>query len=74
MPKEFSKESRIVGYSDHTIGIDACKLAASKGATVIEKHFTLDKSHQKATESAHVCSMDWKELESLRKYCDNVSS
>ena len=33
-----------VGYSDHTFGISACIAAASMGATVIEKHFTLDNS------------------------------
>ena len=32
-----------VGYSDHTIGIDACLSAVSMGASIIEKHFTLDK-------------------------------
>jgi N,N'-diacetyllegionaminate synthase len=30
-----------VGYSDHTIGIDACVEAAKLGAVAIEKHFTL---------------------------------
>lgn len=29
-----------VGYSDHTIGPDACLIAASMGCDVIEKHFT----------------------------------
>jgi sialic acid synthase SpsE len=33
----------IVGYSDHTIGIEACLAAAALGAQIIEKHFTLDK-------------------------------
>lgn len=31
-----------VGYSDHTIGIDAAPLAVALGARIIEKHFTLD--------------------------------
>lgn len=30
-----------VGYSDHTIGIDAAPLAVALGARIIEKHFTL---------------------------------
>ena len=42
-PKEF-KSNHIIGYSDHSIGIEMCLLAISRGATVIEKHFTLDKS------------------------------
>ena len=33
-----------VGYSDHSLGNDACLIAVSKGATVIEKHVTLSKS------------------------------
>lgn len=32
-----------VGYSDHTIGIEVAALARATGATIIEKHFTLDK-------------------------------
>jgi N,N'-diacetyllegionaminate synthase len=30
-----------IGYSDHTLGIDACVLAAAIGARILEKHFTL---------------------------------
>ena len=33
-----------IGYSDHTIGLTAPLLAVALGATVIEKHFTLDKA------------------------------
>jgi sialic acid synthase SpsE len=32
-----------IGFSDHTIGIEASLAAVSLGATIIEKHFTLDK-------------------------------
>ena len=42
-PKNFEKEG-YYGYSDHSIGIDLPILAISRGAKLIEKHFTLDKS------------------------------
>jgi len=34
-----------VGYSDHTLGIDAAVLSVALGARVIEKHFTISKTH-----------------------------
>ena len=36
--------AKLTGYSDHSIGIGACIEAASRGATLIEKHFTIDKT------------------------------
>lgn len=34
-----------VGYSDHTIGVEAAVLAVALGARIVEKHFTIDKNH-----------------------------
>ena len=42
-PKSFSSKN-FYGYSDHTVGIDMCLIAICRGAKIIEKHFTLDKS------------------------------
>jgi sialic acid synthase SpsE len=32
-----------IGYSDHTLGLEAAPLAVAAGARIVEKHFTLDK-------------------------------
>ena len=32
-----------IGFSDHTIGSEACALAVALGARMLEKHFTVDK-------------------------------
>ena len=42
-PKSFLS-SDYSGFSDHTLGIETSLLAVSRGAEIIEKHFTLDKS------------------------------
>jgi N-acetylneuraminate synthase len=51
-----------VGYSDHTLGITACLAAAAMGATVLEKHFTLDKA---APGPDHRLSADPAEMRAL---------
>ena len=34
-----------VGYSDHTLGIEAAVVSVALGARIVEKHFTLDKNY-----------------------------
>lgn len=61
-PKKFSKENYI-GYSDHTHGISVPLLAISRGAKVIEKHFTLNKTSQVIRD--HVLSASPEEFKDL---------
>lgn len=70
MPKQF--DDKLVGYSDHSIGIDACVEAVTRGATVLEKHFTIDHDLQCKTESAHICSMNMQQLAELRNRVDKL--
>ncbi|PCJ20681.1 MAG: N-acetylneuraminate synthase [Candidatus Cloacimonadota bacterium] len=53
-----------VGYSDHTLGINASLAAVALGACIIEKHFTLDR---KALGPDHVASLEPIELINLVK-------
>jgi N,N'-diacetyllegionaminate synthase len=45
-----------VGYSDHTLGIEAAVASLSLGARIVEKHFTLDKT--RTTFRDHALSAD----------------
>jgi len=45
----------LIGYSDHTIGPEACLAAVALGARLVEKHFTLDTSQRPGD---HVLSLD----------------
>ena len=58
-----------VGYSDHTLGIEVDIAAVALGATVIEKHFTLDK---KMDGPDHVASLDASELKSMVAAIRNI--
>jgi N,N'-diacetyllegionaminate synthase len=52
-----------IGYSDHTLGLQACLSAVALGACLIEKHFTLDKSRQGFRD--HQLSADVKDMTEL---------
>jgi N-acetylneuraminate synthase/N,N'-diacetyllegionaminate synthase len=61
-----------VGYSDHTLGIEAAIIAAILGARIIEKHFTLDKT--RTTFRDHTLSADPAELGRLATVLHSLDS
>lgn len=58
-----------VGYSDHTLGIEVAIAAVALGASVIEKHFTLDKTMKGPD---HLASLDPYELKAMVKAIRNI--
>ncbi|MBL4938138.1 N-acetylneuraminate synthase [Clostridium sp. YIM B02515] len=60
-----------VGYSDHTLGIEAAVAAVALGADVIEKHFTLDKSMEGPD---HKASLDPEELKEFVRAIRNTEA
>ncbi len=58
-----------VGYSDHTVGIEISIAAAALGATVIEKHFTLDKNMEGPD---HKASLEPDELKAMVHAIRNI--
>ena len=58
------KNSKLtIGYSDHTLGNDACIAAVAMGAKVIEKHFTINKKFSKFRD--HALSADYIDLKNI---------
>ena len=58
-----------VGYSDHTLGVEVTIAAVAMGATVIEKHFTLDNN---MSGPDHMASLEPAELNYMVKAIRNV--
>ena len=63
----YRKQEHTIGFSDHTIDNIASLLALSKGASVFEKHITLNK---KKTGPDHYASLNPKEF---KKYVDDLN-
>jgi sialic acid synthase SpsE len=63
--------ARYAGFSDHTLGIDAAMIALSRGARIIEKHFTVDKGMYGPDHSG---SMTPSELEALSRFRNSLKS
>jgi sialic acid synthase SpsE len=60
--------NRYTGFSDHSIGISAAVAAFARGAKIVEKHFTLDKTMYGPD---HECSMTPNELTTLSNIRDD---
>jgi N,N'-diacetyllegionaminate synthase len=60
-----------VGYSDHTLGIEIPIAAVALGASVIEKHFTLDRQMPGPD---HKASLEPNELKAMVKAIRNIES
>jgi len=58
-----------VGYSDHTLGIEVPIAAVALGATVIEKHFTLDRNMKGPD---HRASLEPNELKAMVEGIRNI--
>jgi N,N'-diacetyllegionaminate synthase len=58
-----------IGYSDHTLGIEVGIAAVAMGASVIEKHFTLDKAMDGPD---HKASLEPKELKAMVDSIRNI--
>lgn len=58
-----------IGYSDHTQGIEVPIAAVAMGATIIEKHFTLDRNMEGPD---HVASLNPLELKEMVQAIRNV--
>ena len=70
--KKFKEKWKNVkfGYSDHTLGIEACLASRVLGAEIIEKHFTLNKNFSNFRD--HSLSADFKEMKYLVSSLRNI--
>lgn len=72
MPKIFNEES-YYGFSSHATNHYPAMVALSRGAQVIEVHFTLNKSMSALSGGFdHLCSLDKSELDDLINFAYNI--
>ena len=60
-----------IGYSDHTLGIEVAIAAAALGASIIEKHYTID---PKMNGPDHKASLDPNKLKEMVEAIRNVEN
>lgn len=69
--KKFDVE---IGYSDHTLGIEVPIAAVALGATIIEKHFTLDNTMPGPDHAASLEPLDLKSMVTAIRNIDEAIS
>lgn len=60
--------SALSGFSDHSEGLSASKIAIARGARIIEKHFTLDKSSFGPDHGGSMTPAELRELSEFGKF------
>lgn len=65
-------ERQFNGFSDHTIGLDASKIALARGAEIIEKHLTLDKNMEGPDHQLSMTPDELRELKRWEAVCQQV--
>jgi N-acetylneuraminate synthase/N,N'-diacetyllegionaminate synthase len=68
--RDLNNLAETVGYSDHTLGLDAAILSVASGARIIEKHFTIDNNF--STFHDHKISLNPKHFKKLVKEIRNA--
>ena len=63
---------RFNGFSDHTIGLDAAKIALARGAQIIEKHFILDRNSPSPDAPWSMTPDELRELKRWETVCKEV--
>ena len=61
-----------IGYSDHSLNVDSCKVAIALGSYMVEKHFTLNKNTSDFHD--HKISSNPKEFKELVEFSKNIGS
>ena len=61
-----------VGFSDHTLGCEAAKLAIARGAEYIEKHFTIDRNLPGKDQKISALPKEIKEIKDYAKIVEEL--
>jgi sialic acid synthase SpsE len=62
----------LIGYSDHTLGVEAATLSVALGARIVEKHFTINKNYSDFRD--HQLSADPLEMSQLIQRIKDIST